>query len=73
MVEDRAGGGESRTRGLGNLSGNAASPTTTMIEPKKQPDARKVKVKRSSDANKPNPKHKKDFEGLLDLAVRRQK
>jgi len=34
---------------------------------------RKSKVKQKQGVNKPNPKHKRDFEELLDLAVKGQK
>ncbi|HZR03661.1 MAG TPA: hypothetical protein VFA81_10870 [Burkholderiales bacterium] len=44
-----------------------------MKKQKPKPTHRKAKRKRNQESNKSNPKHKQDFEALLDLAVKGQK
>ena len=69
-MEDR--GNEPRAHGLGNQSGNLASPTVMRKTAKRQ-RPKKAKVKAKLGTNRPVPKHQKNFEALLDLAVRGQK
>lgn len=66
-MEDR--GSEPRARGLGNLSGDPASP----MRKAKKAHPRPKKAKQKAPKSKPAPSHKRDFETLLDLAVRGEK
>jgi len=70
-VEDR--GIEPRAHGLGNQSGYLRPPPVTMRKAKKKPLPVKAQVKPKQEANRPPSKHQKDFEALLDLAVRGEK
>lgn len=63
-------GYEPSASGIGIQSGTMRTPLIYMEKSKKPPKKPKGSPKKNVGAKEDNPKHKRDFEGLLDLAGR---